>query len=187
MDVISREQAIRLLADSRVKTLTSAERESIILDWWGLDDQTKAYDELSDSLKSRMRRSDAPEPSMDPAFDPLLSIGMRAKYRGARNSYLSRKVSELLRVQTEVTGEPEKLLSCACCRYETLEQKGDYDICPVCFWEDDGTQEAGLYSGPNHMTLAEGIANFERYKACSPDMAEHVDPDGSDKYPRAGG
>nr|WTB36094.1 CPCC family cysteine-rich protein [Streptomyces sp. NBC_00830] len=28
-----------------------------------------------------------------------------------------------------------------CCRYVTLEQRGMYEICPVCFWEDDGQDD----------------------------------------------
>jgi len=27
--------------------------------------------------------------------------------------------------------------SCPCCGYLTLPERGAYDICPVCFWEDD--------------------------------------------------
>ena len=32
--------------------------------------------------------------------------------------------------------------TCACCGYQTIEAKGDYEICPICFWEDDPVQEA---------------------------------------------
>lgn len=183
MDVISREQAIRLLADHRVKALPPAERESMLLDWWGLDERSEGYNELPASLRSRMKRSDAPDHPLDPALNPLLSMGVSATYRGSRNDYLSRKVSELLHQETEVVGEPEKLLPCPCCGYRTLPGKGDYDICPVCFWEDDGTKDPAAYSAPNHMTLAEGQKNFERYGACSPDMKAHVDPEGAEKYP----
>ncbi len=27
---------------------------------------------------------------------------------------------------------------CPCCRYVTLSERGGDEICPVCFWEDDG-------------------------------------------------
>ena len=53
--------------------------------------------------------------------------------------------------------------TCPCCGYPTLEQRGAYEICTICWWEDDGTDEAdlGRVSGPNHITLAEGRRNFE--------------------------
>ncbi|MBJ8192719.1 hypothetical protein JDS79_38930, partial [Bacillus cereus] len=34
--------------------------------------------------------------------------------------------------------------TCPCCGYKTLndEPPGTYDICEICFWEDDGIQFA---------------------------------------------
>ena len=43
---------------------------------------------------------------------------------------------------------------CPCCGYKTLPGRGDYDVCPVCWWEDDGV-EPWEYSGPNAVTLVE--------------------------------
>ncbi len=31
--------------------------------------------------------------------------------------------------------------SCPCCLYKTLSEIGGYEICPVCFWEDDGVED----------------------------------------------
>jgi hypothetical protein len=48
---------------------------------------------------------------------------------------------------------------CPCCSYFTLESRGAYDICPVCFWEDDDAdEEFGQAAperpeGPNHVHL----------------------------------
>lgn len=32
--------------------------------------------------------------------------------------------------------------TCPCCGYKTLDEEppGTYDICTICFWEDDGVQ-----------------------------------------------
>jgi hypothetical protein len=30
---------------------------------------------------------------------------------------------------------------CPCCGYRTLLERGAYDICQVCFWEDDGQDD----------------------------------------------
>jgi hypothetical protein len=54
---------------------------------------------------------------------------------------------------------------CRCCGYLTLSRYGFYDICAVCYWEDDPTTifEAGESPGgpgPNHISLSEGRRNF---------------------------
>jgi hypothetical protein len=41
---------------------------------------------------------------------------------------------------------------CPCCGYRTLPGRGDYDLCPVCCWEDEGLEPWEL-SGPNGQTL----------------------------------
>ena len=49
--------------------------------------------------------------------------------------------------------------ACPCCGYQTLPGRGDYDLCPVCWWEDEGT-EPWEYSGPNGQTLVEAQQEF---------------------------
>jgi hypothetical protein len=50
---------------------------------------------------------------------------------------------------------------CPCCGYKTLPERGDYDVCPVCWWEDEGP---GLkpweISGPNAQTLIEAQQEY---------------------------
>jgi hypothetical protein len=78
--------------------------------------------------------------------------------------------------EIRITG---KELQCPCCDYYTLSSRGNYDICPICFWEDDGVDLDDLdsYSGPNHMTLKEGRENFKSFGACDLAMLKHVLPD----------
>lgn len=59
------------------------------------------------------------------------------------------------------------LLQCACCDHFSLDE-GDWEICPVCFWEDDGLgmSEPDEESGPNHITLRQARANFAAFGAC---------------------
>lgn len=63
---------------------------------------------------------------------------------------------------------------CPCCGNLTLEHAAGYDICPVCFWEDDGVTDLEQYSGPNHMRLSEAKANFARYGAMCDRFIQHV-------------
>ena len=54
-----------------------------------------------------------------------------------------------------IIGKESELFKCPCCEYLTLDSRGEYDICPVCFWEDDGKDEHNLdsHSYPNRATL----------------------------------
>lgn len=72
--------------------------------------------------------------------------------------------------------DPTPREQCPCCDYITLPERGNYLICPICFWEDDGfdVDKLDLHSGPNHMTLREGRANFKAFGACSINMKQYV-------------
>ena len=66
--------------------------------------------------------------------------------------------------------------ACPCCDYLTLDSRGDYHICPVCFWEDDGTDDLDHDTpfNPNHMTLREGRTNFAAFGACERGLSKNV-------------
>lgn len=61
-------------------------------------------------------------------------------------------------------------VSCPCCGYFTLAERGAYDICQVCFWEDDGQDDAQadeVWGGPNgSLSLAKARENFRKLGAC---------------------
>lgn len=67
---------------------------------------------------------------------------------------------------------------CNCCGcYTLVGTKEDiaWDICPVCYWENDVSGEnPEEYSGANHLTLAEGRANYKEYFACDMKMLPYV-------------
>lgn len=66
---------------------------------------------------------------------------------------------------------------CPCCDYISLPERGNYLICPICFWEDDGQDidELDVSSGPNHgITLRQGRTNFVEFGACEKEMVKHV-------------
>ncbi len=59
---------------------------------------------------------------------------------------------------------------CACCGYYTLEEpEGGHEICPVCFWEDDRTQnnDPEFDGGANKVCLREAQENYEEIGACT--------------------
>ena len=81
--------------------------------------------------------------------------------------------------------ENEKQLKykCPCCGFYTLPSRGDYEICPVCFWEDDGLQseEPDCTAGPNGYTLNEAKENFKKYGAMDKRSIEFVRPPKEDE------
>jgi len=69
---------------------------------------------------------------------------------------------------------------CPCCDYISLAERGNYLICKICFWEDDGqdVDELDIESGSNHsITLREGRENFKNFGSCEREMLEHVLPE----------
>ena len=48
---------------------------------------------------------------------------------------------------------------CPCCGLPTIDEPGIYDICAVCWWEDDGQEGESPYS-PNRCSLARARENF---------------------------
>lgn len=59
---------------------------------------------------------------------------------------------------------------CICCGYlsRTKPSQGDYDICPICFWEDDPLQngeDLDYSGGANAVSLNQARINFKEFKA----------------------
>jgi hypothetical protein len=59
--------------------------------------------------------------------------------------------------------------ACPCCGFATLPSRGGFELCPVCFWEDDGQDDHDadrVRGGPNGSdTLTEARANFAAFGA----------------------
>ena len=122
--------------------------------------------------------------SSDSRYNPIIMDELVRSYMGAKNEFILKKLEEIIPGQMTIEGEPELLLDCPCCHYLTLSERGDYEICVVCYWEDDGASKDDHYSGPNHQTLKQGRDNFIRFGACDEKAKEHVEPEGIHKYHR---
>ncbi len=74
---------------------------------------------------------------------------------------------------------------CPCCGYRTLNGKppGTYQICPVCYWEDDYVQsmDASISGPPNGISLEEARSNFSKYSAVLERLKKYVRPARSDE------
>ena len=118
------------------------------------------------------------------AVDGNVKLSINGKFvNGIRDASVKKGYlcleSEGREIHFRIEAQPsEKLLPCPCCDYRTLAKRAEYDICPVCFWEDDGVDldELEQHSGPNHMTLSEGRDNFKALGACDEKSRQHVLP-----------
>ena len=67
---------------------------------------------------------------------------------------------------------------CECCGYNTLNEKpnGTYQICTICYWEDDPIQSAepDYEGGANRVSLNQAKRNFSEFGACERDMIKNV-------------
>lgn len=67
--------------------------------------------------------------------------------------------------QIQLSMDPKPTDRCSCCNFKTLFGRGNYQICPVCFWEDEGhddTDGDGMGGGPNGISLRPR-ANFRLF------------------------
>ena len=71
---------------------------------------------------------------------------------------------------------------CPCCGYYTLDSRGGYDICPVCFWEDDYEREQygqpvkDRSLGPNGVQLRVARENYKMFGASEERVRSAVRP-----------
>ena len=85
--------------------------------------------------------------------------------------------------------EPGRRFRCPCCRCLTLDERGGFAICPVCFWEDDGQDDADasvVRGGPNGvLSLEQARTNYAALGACDERCRQHVRPPRPDELPDA--
>jgi len=59
---------------------------------------------------------------------------------------------------------------CPCCGYKTLNERGGYDICAVCDWEDDGQDDEDadtVRGGPNsYLSLTKAREVYRALSTC---------------------
>lgn len=70
------------------------------------------------------------------------------------------------------------MFPCPCCGYLTLgeEPPGTFEVCPVCFWEDDDVQfeDPSYAGGANSVSLNQARENFKLFGAVSKEFVNQV-------------
>lgn len=63
-------------------------------------------------------------------------------------------------------------VACPCCGHPTLSERGEFEICPECWWEDDGQDDPHAdeeWPGPNRgVSLTQARANYRAHGIYDP-------------------
>lgn len=76
--------------------------------------------------------------------------------------------------------EGDRRQACPCCACLTFDERGSFEICPVCYWEDDGQDGADVdivRGGPNGaLGLERARQNYATFGACEERFRTNVRP-----------
>jgi Cysteine-rich CPCC len=85
---------------------------------------------------------------------------------------------------------PELPLRCPCCGCKTLSDRGGFEICEVCYWEDDGQDDHDadeVRGGPNGgLSLTEARANYRQFRASDKEFVRSVRAPRAEELPDPG-
>jgi hypothetical protein len=114
-------------------------------------------------------------------YDGALCMWLEYSLVGSTNAFLAEGLRAAGFDVVEVFGVEVQLIACPCCGRASLTEQASYDICKVCWWEDDGqdNDQADHGSGPNHLSLTQARANYLAFGIFDPrreDLRAHQEP-----------
>ena len=163
-----REEILDIYIDKIVKDFNCETREEEIdevvsSDWSGVN----GWSDLSSEIKDLISKKELITNCEDSKYDEIIFFKLRDDLKGVRNEFLVKETG--LKI---TCGIPTKLEICPCCGYRTIENRCEFEICKVCWWEDDGQDNeiADKYgTGVNdEITLTQGRYNFLEYRIYNP-------------------
>ena len=152
--IMTRTEAIKIFSEYQTNSISNSEKMNILLDFWYSYESEPEH--LNKELISYLSTHDFDDIEFyDDFFNPVVTLGLTYKNSILSNKFLAKKLSLLLSKEINVYGdEINQKVKCPCCHFYTLSSKSNYDICPICHWEDDGSNEE-QYSAVNHNSLSE--------------------------------
>ena len=165
MKPIKRSEAITLICKKEMKSLNKEEREGHILNMWSIDEKDIEFNCLSKVLKKEIMSNEYPSEDLENShYNKLILLSLSSEFKGVTNSFISTKLLKMGLGKYHIYGEIEKLEICPCCNYNTLDARGEYDICSLCYWEDTGVDELDIYVPVNQQSLREAKTKFDKIK-----------------------
>jgi hypothetical protein len=137
-------------------------------DWTDESDWSK----LSLEIRKEFKNQKLLHPLSSKRYDSVLLIWLRFEMKAVSNEYLQK----ILKCE-KIDGEPVFFEACPCCGRRTIDERGHYDICTVCWWEDNGQDNANsdMISGPNQgLTLTQARYNYLRFGIYNPKRQDLV-------------
>lgn len=179
-----RDEAKAQLARLMMAEMEASERAEIVAFWFfcGFSEADPQVAVLPDALRTLVCRGVEPADPGDSLLDPLVHASLIEDLYGVTNAFLQQALTERGLIVEQIDGAPEPMYACPCCGYYSLGSEGGYEICAVCFWEDDGERDPEQVSGPNHQTLAAGRQNVLTLGACDLASVERVDRQARQRY-----
>ncbi len=165
---MERQQAIEEYSKIKLTELSQKERAEqlevmILEDWSDMDE----WNSLPKSILKEFEYGEEIKNPQSEKYNSVLMIWLKYNLQSVTNEFLSEK----LNIDT-IIGEPVELESCPCCGYRTIGERGNYDICKVCWWEDDGQDNQHseqVMGGPNYgISLVMGRYNYLVYGLYDP-------------------
>ena len=79
-------------------------------------------------------------------------------------------------VKMELINSSEEKVYCKCCGYNTISEYGEYEICAICYWEDDKyqTENPESINGANKISLNQARKNFAEFGAVEIEFTKNV-------------
>ncbi|MCP4156103.1 MAG: hypothetical protein GY757_50755 [bacterium] len=161
---MKREEAIKKVAQVELEQLSYDERaeqlEAMLFENWSDHPQ---WNTLPKKVQNEFDDGELKEDASSTRYNPVLLIWLSGNLVAVTNNYLIEKLYEKGENVDVITGSPVVLTPCPCCGYRTIGARGNFHICPVCWWEDDGqdNEDADLVSGgPNYISLTQARINY---------------------------
>lgn len=137
--------------------------------------------EIDPEIVEEIRSGRLSEPASSGRYRAVLRIPARRRLRGVLGAWLAEQLVARGHEVTAVDGAPALLHPCPCCGLRTLDQPSSWDICTVCWWEDDTPEALADQPSPGNagVSLQAARANVLRHGLFDParsDLQEVAQP-----------
>lgn len=175
LKTMNRQTAIDQLSRKALLELSAADRgeqlETMMLEVWN---DLPEWKKLKWSIKREFRKQELKFAPSDHRYDDVLLIWLKFKFNSYSNEYLRKQLS-----LNEVSGDEPSLISCPCCGFNTIDERAAYEICPVCWWEDDGQDNKNAdisMGGPNEdISLTQARINYLKFGIYNPKRKDLIE------------
>ncbi len=172
---LERQNAIQQYSIIKLSDLSDKERaeqlEIMTLEFWSNADE---WDLLPKSVRKEFENGEEIENPTSEKYDSVLMIWLKNRLQSVTNEFLCKKLNI-----AKIIGETIELESCPCCGYRPIRERGNYEICKVCWWEDDGQDNQDseqIMGGPNYgISLVMGRYNYLIYGLYDPKRTDLIE------------